>query len=267
MSPGQILRELVATLKALTWSDAPAEKVFGEDVAEVVEVDGDTLLGSFPQCLVTVGNGTPDPDEPGLREQDFGVHIVADVAGDATGGRLLTGASRGGGVGSSEGKGLLELAAVVEEALRRLTGADGLPVLVEAAGMPQIAPLGDEKSIGHLTLLVRAVCTAADEYEAPRHLVVVQGAAGHATVTWKNPSSRFDFRRTIIVRKAGSTAPTSPTDGTEVYAGALLTLDDACGVGTFTWAAFAAYTWTGVAADEHYSPAGEVGSTRTKAIT
>ena len=69
------------------------------------------------------------------------------------------------------------------------------------------------------------------------------------------------------MRKAGSTAPTSVTDGTVVYAGPLLTFDDACGVGTFSWAAFAGFSWTGAATNEHYSPAGEKGSTRTRAVT
>jgi hypothetical protein len=267
MSPVQELRQIIAVLKALQWADSPTRKVYGSDVVEVIEVEEETLLGSFPQCLVTVGNATSDDEEPGLVSQDFGIHPVVDVGGDATGSASLTGASRGDGVGSSQGKGVLELASVTCDALRRLTGADGLPILVEAQGMPKVARLGEEKSVAYMDILVRALCTAADEYEAPRNLIVSGGIAGHATITWANPSSRFDYRETVIVRKSGSSAPTSVGDGTIVYQGPLLTFDDACGAGTFTWAAFAAYTYTGAATNEHYSPASEVGSTRTKAIT
>lgn len=262
MSPVQELRQIIAALKALRWADGPAEKVYGDEVDEVIEVDEESLPGSFPCCLVTVGNATALDEEPGLLSQDFGVHPVVDISGDPKGSFALTGASRGGGVGSSQGKGVLELASVTADALRRLTGAEGLPILVEASGMPRVARLGDEKGVAYMDILVRAICTAADEYEAPRNLVIAQGVAGHATLTWKNPSARFDFRETIIVRKAGATAPASITDGVQVYAGPLLVFDDACGAGTFSWAAFAGFTYTGAATNEHYSPAGEKGSTR-----
>ena len=53
----------------------------------------------------------------------------------------------------------------------------------------------------------------------------VQAASGEALLTWTNPTDS-DFVRTTIVRKLGTTAPASPTDGTLVYEGPATSFTD-----------------------------------------
>ena len=53
----------------------------------------------------------------------------------------------------------------------------------------------------------------------------VQAASGEARLTWTNPTDP-DFVRTTIVRKLGTTAPASLTDGTLVYEGTAASFTD-----------------------------------------
>jgi hypothetical protein len=78
-------------------------------------------------------------------------------------------------------------------------------------------------------------------------------SGGTVTLTWENPGDRFDFVKMILVRKSGSSAPTSVTDGTEIYDGALETFADTPGAGTWSYSIFAAYDFDDDGTADSYS--------------
>lgn len=260
-----MLRQLRKVLQEAVWPDGSASVVVGKGVYATAGIDEEDVPSRFPFAMLSLGSPTPDPEDPTLIDQDFLLDPVVLVEGDEFGENALIGGPRA-AAGKSAGKGLAEIESPLLLACALVTGADGLPIIVRYSGAPAVVMLQD-RNILHRQHVLKGLCTVGPEYEAARNVVVAQGAAGHATVTWKSPSARFDFRRTILVRKAGSTAPASVTDGTQVYIGTLETFDDACGAGTFSWQAFVAYSFTGEAADQNYSPAGERGASRTKTIT
>lgn len=266
MNPAQMLRQIRKVLQEAVWPDGSASVVVGRGVYATAGFDPEDVPPRFPFVMLSLGSPTPDKDDPSLIDQEFIIEPVVGVEGDEFGENALIGGPRA-NAGKSAGRGLAEIESPLLGAVTLLLGADGTPIVLRYSGAPQVSALPDDRHILHRAHVVRCLCTVAPEYEPIRNLVVAQGAAGHATATWKNPSARFDYRRTILVRKAGATAPASVTDGTQVYLGTLETFDDACGAGTFSWQAFAAYTFTGEASDQNYSPAGEVGASRTKAIT
>lgn len=64
------------------------------------------------------------------------------------------------------------------------------------------------------------------------------------TLSWTNPSGRFDLHRIIMRRAAGSTAPATVTDGTGVTLGSDLATsvaDTGLAAGTYSYSAFAGY--------------------------
>ncbi len=88
-------------------------------------------------------------------------------------------------------------------------------------------------------------------YHPPTRLTAVDATGGDASLTWKLPPDRFDFFTVEIVRKAGASAPTSPTDGASVNKSPTDTsLTDSPGAGEFSYSAFAWY-------DEDKEPAAD----------
>lgn len=265
-SPAQMLRQLKATVGAAVWPDGSGSVVVGRGVYATAGIDAEDLPARFPFVMLSLGTPRPDPHDPTLIDQEFIMDPVVLVEGDEFGEAALIGGSRA-AVGKSAGRGLSEIESPLLLSVALVLGADGFPIQLRYSGAPAVAMLED-RMILHRPHVLGGMCTVGPEWEPVRNLVATQGAAGHATLTWKNPSQHYSYRRTILVRKAGATPPASVTDGTQVYLGTLETFDDACGAGTFSWQAFAAYSFIRAAAsDENYSPAGEVGASRTKAIT
>lgn len=265
MNSAQTLKQVRKIIRAVRWPDGSAELVVGQNV---FITEGATSEQDVPSVghfvFVTAGPAASDPKIPGVVAMDVVVSIFASVMGDPLGQASIVGGVRL-DTGKTAGRGVLELESPILTALQSLTGADGLPVVFSlVSGTPQ-TQLGN-RTVAQRTWTARVLCSVEPEYEAPRNLVTAAGASGHAVLTWKNPSARFDFRRAILVRKVGTTSPASVTDGTQVYVGTAETYDDACGTGQFSWTVFAAYCYVeGRDVDENFS-AVETGTQRTRNV-
>lgn len=259
MNPYQAARQLQYLLLASTWADSPGEYVFGHG-PEVI--DGSVRLSEgldpavagelrVPFALVTIGTKEYDPEEPGLVLQDFEVILVQSVLGDPFGERILSGANRGSsGAGGSDGRGILELEERVENAIGKLTGANGARAVIAATAAPPAVKV--ERSgdlLASRKYVVRAWCTRAAHFEPPLYLAFAGG-----TVSWTLPPSRWDLLKIVLRFNAGSTPPTGPTDGTGVTLASNLATSVAGSAGR-AYAVFAAYDETGSGNAERYSDA------------
>lgn len=265
MNPAQILKQVRKIIREVRWPGGSADLVVGLNVFITEGATSEQDVPSVsPFVFITAGPTEAHPKEPGVLTIDVVVTICASVAGDPLGQAAIVGGVRL-DTGKSAGRGVLEVESPILTRLQQLTGADGTPVVLSLVSGTPTTQLGN-RTVAQRTWTVRVLCTVEPEYDPPRNLVTAAGAAGHAVLTWKNPPDRFDFRRVLLVRKAGATPPASVTDGTVVYTGELETFDDACGAGQFSWTIFAAYCFVenrGV--DEDFSPV-ETGTQRTRTV-
>lgn len=259
MNPYQSARQIQYLLLSSTWADSPSEYVFGHG-PEVVDGSVRVTDGPLPEAagelrmpfaLVSIGTKEYDPEEPGLVLQDFEVILVQSVLGDPLGERIYVGANRGSsGAGGSDGRGILELEERVENAIGKLTGANGARAVIAATAAP---PATRVDSTGDLVAsrkyVVRAWCTRAAHFEPPLYLAFSGG-----TLTWTLPPDRWDRKRIVLRFNAGGSPPTGPTDGTGVALASDLATSVAGSAGR-AYAIFAAYDETGSGNSERYSDA------------
>lgn len=266
MNIAQQVKQVRKLIREVRWPGGEQELVVGPNVyiTEGAPSEQDVpSAGHF--VFVTAGAVEAHQKEPGVLTADIVVTICASVAGDPLGQAAIVGGVRTDS-GRTAGRGVLEVESPIVTRLQQLCGANGTPVILSLASGTPTTQLGN-KTVAQRTWIARVLCTVEPEFDPPRNLVASAGASGHAVLTWKNPPDRFDFRRVLLVRKSGSTPPTSLTDGSVVYTGELETYDDACGVGTFSWTIFAAYCYVenrGV--DEDLSSI-ETGTQRTRTVT
>lgn len=208
----------------------------------------------FPWALVLIGSGDPDEDHPELISQSFDVITGVNVTGDPLGEHAIIGGAVA-DLGKSAGRGIAEVNERVRAALEKLTGADGAPILLSGTSIDTPAPFGDGRHMTIGTHTFTAVCTSALFYSPAQRI-----AHNGTDWTWEGThvSNRFDFLQYRLVRKAGSSPSTDPSDGTVVYTGAPATFT---GVKTTsnTYTAFADYNARGGTAVEDSSEP-EVGS-------
>lgn len=268
MNVWQHALEYRARLAAVRWADGLQELVFGEVGVRIVSVQPNTddLPEGWPWCLVIIGSGSADDDEPDLITQTFSIVPCALVEGDPMGEHALIGGAREGSeVGTSAMRGVLELEERVRSAVADLTGADGTPVKVSAAGSGGSEPLAPGLHIAFRPMEVEAVCTGSLEWRPPHTLQsVVVGP--NVNLSWLKPNVLHGYVEDVVVRKAGSVPPADVTDGTEVYRGTADNTVDAPGVGTWAYAVFAGYSMVGGTTSQVYSSV-LPGTTRVATVT
>lgn len=265
MNPAQVVKQVRKIIREVAWPDGAQDLVVGKNVfvTEGATSEQDVPAVS-PFVFLTAGPTSSDPKIPGVLSLDVVLTICAAVAGDPLGQAAILGGVRL-DTGKSAGRGVLEVESPILARLQSLTGVDGVPVVLSLISGTPTTQLGN-RTVAQRTWTLRILCSVEPEFEAPRNLVASAGAGGHAVLTWKNPSARFDFYQAILVRKVGTTPPASLSDGTQVYAGTAETFDDACGAGTFSWTVFASFCYVeNKAVAENYS-AVETGTQRTRNV-
>ncbi len=218
MNNEQILRQIAYLARSATWSVGrplfqPGSVVITKDVADVL-----ARSLSMPVCLVYPLDQQPDPEgeEPGLVVQAIGVSVIVRNPGDGTGRAVLLGGNRTATVG--EGRGVLEIAAPLLAAIRLGTDANGLRIISAAKGDSGTVKHPDDGFIGWQEHRIEAFATDAKYWHPPTRFVATGGAASVA-MTWKLPPTRYDYRRCILRRASGSTAPASATSGSGISLG------------------------------------------------
>ena len=138
MSPRQVLLQLRYLARLATWPGGTQGLVVGADAfATAGPIPETRVSGRVPLAAFNLGNATPDEERPDLIDQEVLATVIVGVQGDPIGETALVGGSRTGGVGSSNGRGLTEVAVPFLAALGSLTGADGTPIVVSYAGSPE----------------------------------------------------------------------------------------------------------------------------------
>lgn len=217
MNPFQLAQQLKYLLQTVEWVDGAGEVVFGTQGVFVTagSVDEDNVPAAFPFCLVTIDNGTPDPDEPSLIRQSFSIAVAVEVAGDPLGEHSVIGSSRA-NLGKSVGAGIAEVAERVRAAVQKIATIDGASIVVSGSGVSAPKPIGRGRHMAMEAYAIEALCTSQPVFSAPQ-----QVQRFGEVLRWNGTqcSSRFDFLQYRVAWKFGSTPPTSPADGTVAYTG------------------------------------------------
>jgi len=129
-------------------------------------------------------------------------------------------------------------------AVGRLTGESGVAIGFVGYGANQVRRGAGDNWIAIQEYQFRTYCGTAKFYHPPRYLSADE-KTGQIDLSWANPPDRWDRYRVRLMRKTGSTAPTSLTDGTEVTLGANLPTsfsDTGLSADTYSYSLFASYS-------------------------
>lgn len=262
MNSWQATKQLVFKLETAAWPDSPGGPVFAtvhgtQGVAEEIANDYRT-----PFAVVRVLDAQSDAQSPGLKEQSWEIVICTAHAGDQVGEFALLGGQRA-SQGKSQGRGLLEVEEQLLNVVNFLDQTQQVNIVAASAGAAQAALVTDRGYVLTRAYTIRGRLTTARTYPAPNGTNVLTAALGTpsggltpVTVSWASVEQRFDLHPAYatpvlpargslaLVRKGGSAAPLSPTDGTVVTIGAFATsvVDSiTSGSGAWTYGLFAKY--------------------------
>lgn len=250
MNDWQAFRQLQYLLRtACTWPNGTS-KVFDRDSVKILEQgqEGIALDENLipPIAIFAPTTGQIDPrgrgEQPDLIERYVDLTLVVVNQGDRVGEGAIVGAQRY-GANDSRGRGVLEIFTPVLAAIQRLTSQNGVVIALNGYGASATKRAGDYwVAIQDYQFVL--YCTASKFYPPPAKLQAAP-STGQVLLTWRNPADRWDRYRVRLVRKSGSTPPTSVTDGTEItLPGALPTLyiDSGLAAGTYSYSLFASYS-------------------------
>lgn len=264
MNEVQFLRQAKYLLKAATWPDGAAQRVWPPESVRVTAGPIEPLESDvrFPLCLLSGSNERADEADPDLVALTLSATLVAQAEGGDFAERAVLGSPRAAGQGKSIGRGVLDLAERARDALGRLTGANGCPAVLVHDGDVEAEQAGSVYLVAK-RLSFRALGTIQPLYDAHRFLAAQALGGGVVRLTWRLAPTRFDMfdgagvrLKPVIRYAAGATAPTSPTAGTGVTIATATaeTVDATVGAGQKSFALFAAYTESGHVLAEKYSP-------------
>lgn len=264
MNTWQVLKQMRYLIRKRTWEGTGAV-VFNPDSVRCSAKIEESVLRTLmmPVIMMSPLDENSDPvadEEPDLISTNMGMHIIVAIQQDPTGQAALIGGSRVDGQSSSKGRGLLEIEEEVFAAVKSLNDHNGVRIQSrhKGAATPVLSDV-----VGYV--LTRdyiwvAETTATRYYHTPTNFVCHPERSGtlQFTATWRNPPDRYDLRRVRLIYKAGSTPPTSVTDGTEfVLPTALPTTATitVVGAGTYSASLFACYDETNPTpiADQRFS--------------
>lgn len=264
MNQWQAARQIKYLLEAMRWPDGDAKRVISK--AHVTAGPPDDMLSTLrpPFCLVSVQPVEPDEEEPELEAAGFDVILVCQADGGEGNQNALMGANRSGGQGASEGRGLLEVEEQVKLAIGKLTGANGIRAALLSTGGSAAERIEGGAYVVARRYSVRCWCTVRRHYDPPNYAAAT-GGAGQFTVTWVNPTTRYDSLLPIVRYTTGATAPSSATAGTGVSgltSASTSANPTGLSAGTYSAAVFWSYDETGGGSAERYSTQ-ELGTTAT----
>lgn len=265
MNPWQQARQIKYLLDAARWTDGAAGRIFPENSVVIVSGSDPALSDlRYPIAMIVDAGQESDPQTPELMTCRWRVMLFARAEGQEASMAATVGSPRTGGLGSSEGRGVMEIA---EEAVRVLsieTTANGLRAAARVRSGAQGAVIGSGHVVGK-EIEVETWATATRHYDPPLFLAGT-GGAGQVALTWVNAPARWDqytgprhdgVRLAPVVRYAsGATAPTSAVTGSEVtgiVAGDTSKTVTGLSAGTYSFAIFQPYTESGGASAERWS--------------
>lgn len=262
MNRWQQAKQIAWLLDAARWPDGAAGRVFPSGSVRVVSGSDPGLRDlRKPLALIMSAGEEADPQVPELVRCRWRVFVLTRVEGAEMSQAATIGGQRTGGVGASEGRGLLEIGEEVCKAMALLTGANGVRAALAYASAAQ--SVEDEAgAVAGVEYEFDSWATVRRHYDSPLFLAGT-GGSGQVSLSWVNAPTRWDqydasgTRLAPIVRYAsGATAPTSPTSGNSVSgisAGDTSKTVTGLSAGTYSFAIFQPYTESGDSSAERYS--------------
>jgi len=245
----QFLKQFQYLLRDAAWSGG--NKLFPSNAVVITANLDQDFLGRirFPCAIIRVQDATYDEEhdeEPDLLMQRFDVTIAVAHPNDPSGEAAFMGAGRA-NQNDSAGKGLLELEAKLWATVKGLGESNGVRIYSRGKGASNGTKHPNSGYMAWRTYRFEAELGDDFFYHPSTHLTAVDGGGGTVDLTWALPATRFDYRRMVLRRASGSTAPTSISSGTGVVLGgtpdgaSATSVTDSPGVGTWSYALFAVY--------------------------
>lgn len=268
MNTYQAAKQLRYLIQQIEWNDA-GTKVFAANSVMVSQGPTDQALANlagWPLAVISPGNASIDPtasEEPDLVQHDFVLTICNVHNGDPTGESVLVGGNAS-DLDSGSGRGLLEIEEQVLSALSSLSAKDGIRVRAYHFGATRGGPVegGGGAYAAMRTYTLRVLTTMSRSYEAATGFTASDAGGGDADISWTLPPTRFDYRRMVLRRASGSTAPSTATSGTGVTLGgspdgvSAVSVTDSPGAGTFSYSLWVSYDDFGASLDSTYTASG-----------
>lgn len=253
MDARQYVLELQALLRDAAWPDGTQEAVLGDRVHVVTAGLEEEEIPAPPFAFLHVGESTSDPRIPTLKNQDFHLVVVLPAMNDRLGSAAITGGPRGGSVlGSTRGRGIIEVSRALLASVRHLTGADGLPIQCHLGSGARARGLGDSRALVAQEHVLKAMVTEDPEWLPPPWFTATKNGSS-VDLAWALPPSVAAFRRVHIRYALGSTAPATVSDGSQAYLGSATSASHTPVAFPVSYSIFAAYTETGAAEDQAHS--------------
>ena len=243
MNPHQMSLQIKKKIRDVVWPTGSGDPVFGTQVERVQVHSGAPSEEDFPKfypcCLIVMGDGEPDEDEPSLIEHTFRLVTGVMATGHPMGEHALIGGPNA-DLGTSANRGIGEVAARVRAAVEDLTGADGAKIQLVSTSIATPFLAGRMRHVVFDEHTVTALCTSDLHYSAPQQLRNVAD-----TWLWEGPhcSDRFDFVQYRMYSRSGSDPTGEPGEvgSTLIYTGAPATHARAPAAAT-TYTVFADYS-------------------------
>lgn len=277
MNLWQVTRQLQYLGRLLKWPGG-TDPTFDTQSVKIVEPGQEEALIDEslipPLFIISPGPGVTDPagggEEPGLVEEGIVITLATVNQGDRTGEQALVGGQRTGPL-VSPGRGLLELEAVVfgrrgptassAGLLGLVTSTLGVVIAMGPSGSGAVRKVG-ENWVAVKDYNLKAYCTREKFFHPVRNLKAAT-STGLVSLTWKNPATRWDTYKLLLTRKAGSSAPAAPSDGTAIAITGFPTVKtDTPAAGTYSyalWVAYSEYDTTTQVVDSLSAPATALG--------
>lgn len=253
MNQWQIAQQIKYLLEQRKWDDNVSNTVvFGKVVVSSMSME-DLIRNApiVPFAAIRMGPQTHDNDFPELvLDGGIDVEIAVRVANDPFGQSDLIGGVRL-DLTKSQGRGIGEVIAEVHGAIKRNDNETGISLFSRNASDTNTLVIGRHNYFSK-TVEVSSKGGVSRFFHPARELANSSG-----TLSWILPPDRFDRKRVVLRYASGSTPPSSPTAGSSATLAADLSTSyvhgtDGQGSGTFSYALFGAYDYTGNGViDEH----------------
>ena len=254
MDARQFAMILRAKMRAATWPGGTQEVILGNRVYVAADGLEDEDIPAPPFALLHIGDFSADAKRPQLHEQQFNLVTVVNVMGDRLGEQAVLGGPRSGDVlGSTKGRGVLEVLQGLLASVRELTGTDGAPIIATLGSGSRARQVGENRHLAAAQAVLKTLVTADPEWlPVPWFTATKSGA--DVDLAWALPGVPTGILQAVRVQyAAGSTPPATAASGANVYAGLGSSTSHTPAGFPASYSIWAAYSETGAAANEAFS--------------
>lgn len=245
MNPWQLTQDMIYRLNPtnLKWGEGNDEAVLSRVIAAPAPPGFFRHDSVTPYALLQLESGRGNEEHPAdlIEEARWSLYLLAGNATEQSGAAPVVGGNRV-NLGSSRGRGLLEVEPLVQKAIFNATGLYARPRAISTRP-PSIPDELQGLVVMRALEIVASRIPALPAYAPVQRLKSTAAGGGNVTLTWGAAPSRYDLVGYTWRRAAGSTAPSTPASGTFVES-TTPSLSDSPGAGTWSYAIWWAFDAT-----------------------